>query len=142
MSLEALEALEPVAALRASRWVYPLVNAGHILGLGLLVGATIPLDLRHLGVWRSIPMGMATRLLRPVAAAGLVLALLAGAALFAVAAREYWGMTLFRVKMGLLALALLNAGATLIRPAARWQAAASLMLWPAILICGRMLAYL
>lgn len=52
-----LQNLPWVAALRASRWVYPLVNTGHILGLALLFGAIIPLDLRMLGFWRSIRVG-------------------------------------------------------------------------------------
>lgn len=142
MTLAGLEALEPIAALRVSRWAYPLVNAGHVLGIGLVVGAAVPLDLRHLGLWPSVPPETARRLLRPVAAAGILLALVTGAALFAVAAREYWGTTLFRVKMGLLGLALANAAATLIRPAARWQAAASLLLWLAVLLAGRFIAYL
>src|SRR3546814_3617112 len=45
-ALAALQNLEPVAALRASRWVYPLVNTAHIAGIALLFGAIAPLDLR------------------------------------------------------------------------------------------------
>ena len=44
--LAALEAAGSVAWLRASTLAYPLVNAGHILGLAPLVGAVIVLDLR------------------------------------------------------------------------------------------------
>ena len=40
----ALEATALAQFLKASRWVYPLVNAGHILGIALLVGAVIPMD--------------------------------------------------------------------------------------------------
>src|SRR3546814_3716465 len=43
-ALAALQNLEPVAALRASRWVYPLVNTAHIAGIALLFGAIAPLD--------------------------------------------------------------------------------------------------
>src|SRR3546814_3819020 len=52
-ALAALQNLEPVAALRASRWVYPLVNTAHIAGIALLFGAIAPLDLRLLGAWRD-----------------------------------------------------------------------------------------
>ena len=38
-------------ALAGSVWWYPLINAGHILGIALLVGGIIPLDLRLLGLW-------------------------------------------------------------------------------------------
>jgi hypothetical protein len=140
-TLAALEALDWVAALRASRWAYPLVNAGHILGIALLVGAVVPLDLRILGAWRSVPLADVTRILRPVAATGLVLALATGAALFAVAAREYAGTALFQAKMGVVALAGLNAAAALRWPG-RLRAAASLGLWPLALISGRFLGYL
>jgi len=67
--LTALQNLEPVAALRASRWVYPLVNAGHIAGIALLVGAILPRDLRLLGAWRSVPLDLLSRVLLPVAIA-------------------------------------------------------------------------
>ena len=52
-ALTALQNLEPVAALRASRWVYPLVNTAHITGLAVLFGAILPLDLRLLGLCRA-----------------------------------------------------------------------------------------
>lgn len=40
--------------LRASLWLYPLVNTGHVLGIALLFGGIAPLDLRLLGCWRSV----------------------------------------------------------------------------------------
>ena len=53
--LGGLEATALARALRDSVWTYPMINAGHILGVALLVGAIVPLDLRLLGVWRSAP---------------------------------------------------------------------------------------
>ena len=44
-----VENLAVVSALRNSTLAYPLVNAGHILGVALLVGGIVPLDLRLLG---------------------------------------------------------------------------------------------
>ena len=67
--LTALQNLEPVAALRASRWVYPLVNTAHVVGIALLVGAIAPLDLRLLGLWRGVPLHLLARVLQPVAVA-------------------------------------------------------------------------
>ena len=137
----ALEAQPLVQALRASRWVYPLVNAGHILGIALLVGAIVPMDIRLLrGDARP------ARLLRPYALAGFALAAICGALLFAVQAQEYAATTWFRVKIALLALALLNAAAHLLMPEARVtrrrvSAGLSLALWPTVLLCGRMVAY-
>ncbi|GAB4372620.1 MAG: DUF2214 domain-containing protein [Kiloniellaceae bacterium] len=157
--LTALQNLEPVAALRASRWVYPLVNAGHIAGIALLVGAIVPLDLRLLGAWRSVPLDLLARVLQPVAVAGLALAVLCGFLMFAVSAGKYAGLPLFWLKLGFIAAALANAALlrlspawTLARlpglppepPAARLKAAGalSIALWLAALLCGRFLAYI
>src|SRR3546814_21074690 len=47
-ALAALQNLEPVAALRASRWVYPLVNPATRAGLPQPSGASAPPPLRPL----------------------------------------------------------------------------------------------
>ena len=51
--LAALEATAIARELRASVWAYPLVNAGHRLGIALLLGAMVALDLKLLGAWVS-----------------------------------------------------------------------------------------
>ncbi|HEY9548462.1 MAG TPA: DUF2214 domain-containing protein [Kiloniellaceae bacterium] len=157
-ALTGLQNLEPVAALRASRWVYPLVNTLHVAGLGLLVGAILPLDLRLLGVWRSVPLHLLARVLQPVAAAGLGLAAATGLAMFAVSATKYVGTPVFLVKLLLIAAALTNA--LLLRRSAAWvlalvpdylaeppvrlkaAAALSIALWLAVILCGRFIGYL
>lgn len=136
----ALEATQVAQFLKVSRWVYPLVNAGHILGLALLIGAVVPMDLRLL---RG---DAAATWLRRYAAAGLALAILCGALLFATQATDYVGNGWFRAKMFFLAAALLNVAmhprlAGLSAGRRRLAASASLALWPAVLICGRMIGY-
>ena len=37
-------------------WTYGVVNLVHILGVGSLFGAVIVLDLRMLGMWRSVAL--------------------------------------------------------------------------------------
>jgi hypothetical protein len=155
--LAALQALPPVAALRASRWGYALVNACHIAGVALLFGAIVPLDLRLMGWRRSLPIRTLAGILVPVAAAGLILAIGAGALLFSIRATEYAATTLFQVKMALIACALGNA--LLLRRARQWEAASavadewppprlriagglSIALWLAVIVCGRLLAFL
>jgi hypothetical protein len=145
--LAALEATPVATHLRLSRFTYPLVNAGHILGIALLVGAIVPLDLRLLGAWRSVPRDALARVLRPAAAAGLVLAAVTGALLFSVSAREYWATWVFPTKMLIVALATLNAlvlGARLenASPVRRRAAALlSLALWPSALLAGRWIGF-
>lgn len=143
----ALEASALAQALRQSRWIYPGINAAHVLGVALLVGAVVPLDLRLLGLWRDIPVQVLGRVLRPVAASGAVLALATGPMLLIVQARDYLALPLFAVKMALVATGLVQALATRDLAAAglarqRRTGALSLALWLGALICGRLLGYL
>ncbi|WP_422365543.1 hypothetical protein [Pelagibius sp.] len=157
---EALTALQNMAlptALRTSRWVYPLVNAGHILGLALLFGAILSFDLRLLGLWRDEPIRPLARILLPVAVSGLSLSLFTGLLLFSVSAAKYAATPLFQVKLLLILAAVANA--LLLRRAADWTLAQvpemamnsarlrlagglSLLLWLAVILCGRFLAYI
>ena len=85
-SLRAIRCAHGAAGLGAScpaqlRWTYASVNAAHIVGIALLFGAIVPLDLRLMGWRRTVPIGTMARVLLPVAIAGLA-ALVAGLALF------------------------------------------------------------
>ena len=146
--LAGIEALPPVAWLRASRWVYATVNAGHIVGLALLFGAIVPLDLRLAGFWRGVPLDALARVLRPVAATGVALVLPTGAVLFAIRAREYAALDIFALKLALIFLALVNAallrGPRLADASPRRLRLAGLLsiaLWFAAIVAGRMLGY-
>jgi hypothetical protein len=106
---EGLQASDLSRSLRASLWLYPMVNAGHVIGMGLLFGAIVPLDLRLLGLWRALAVAPLARVLIPTAAAGLLLAAANGALMFASRPLDYIGEPLFGLKLGLIALALANA---------------------------------
>ena len=64
----ALEGFALAEFLRYSRWVYASVSATHLLGISLLLGAAAVLDLRLLGVGRSIDLGQFYRVVAPVSA--------------------------------------------------------------------------
>lgn len=149
-ALEALEQSSPIAALRESWLAYPLVNALHIIGIALLFGAIVALDLRLIG-WRreAGSIDRISRLLRPVAIAGLALAVPAGLLLFATDARAYAAAPLFQAKMLLIALALANA---IWLQTIDWRgppsggrlalgATASILLWLGAILCGRLVGY-
>ena len=148
--LAALEEAGPVTALRESTFVYPLVNALHIIGIALLFGAIVALDLRLIG-WRRTagPVDSYARLLVPVAIGGLLLAIPAGLLLFATDARAYAASTLFQAKMLLIVLAIANAlwlrrSGWTGENAGRWVAfagAASVLLWTGAIVLGRMVGY-
>ena len=152
----ALEATELAAALRNSVWSYPLVNAAHILGVALLVGSIVPLDLRLLGAWRSVPLAPLWNVLSCSAGAGLVLAVVFGSLLFISRATEYVVSNLFIAKMAAVAVGTVNVLALRILggqsseialacaepPAAvRLAAGVSLAAWSAALVLGRLVGY-
>ncbi len=144
--LDAVEATGLAQHLRASRWTYPLVNTGHVVGIALLVGSVVPMDLRLLRLVPGPDPQVVVAFLRPFAIAGVILAMTFGGLLFVARASEYAENSWFRVKIALLALAVLNAVLHLrMGPAhpflGQAVAAASLLLWPAILLCGRMIGY-
>jgi len=154
--LAALEASAWARALRESVWLYPLVNAGHILGIALLVGAIVPLDLRMLGAWRAEPLGPLWRVLSRTAAAGVLVAVVFGFMLFGTRATEYAASEYFLAKMGFVVLGAVNALTLRVAvcpptsaaeerdpPLRRMQIAASisLMAWSTALVLGRLVGY-
>ncbi|MFZ5783756.1 MAG: DUF6644 family protein [Pseudomonadota bacterium] len=140
--------------LHQSGTAYLLVNAAHILGVALLVGGILPLDLRLVGAFRSVPLAVIGPVLVRSAACGLVLALATGLWLFTVKPAEYLANAAFLWKLALLVLALLNVGlqhgnrrfrAALAggAPAAsvRLLAGCSAILWLSVLVAGRWIGF-
>lgn len=147
----AVEGSDLAQALKFSRWGYSLTNAAHVLGVALLVGGILPLDLRLLGFRGAVDRTGVTRLLVPTAAFGLLLALLSGMLLFSVRAEHYVTVTLLYAKLSIIAtgaaLALLlhaRTGLWIERASPRTAALhglASMALWLGALLCGRLIAY-
>ncbi|MEL6267696.1 MAG: hypothetical protein AAFR52_18995 [Pseudomonadota bacterium] len=149
--LAAIKASEVAQALSRSRWVYAGANAAHIFSIALLVGSLVPMDGRLLGLWRSIPIATLARVLVPVAALGLAMAMTTGLMLASVRPERYLAIGFMQAKLALVAtgaaLALLlhaRAGLWLdrVRPGqARLHGALSLACWLGALVCGRFIAY-
>ncbi len=113
MAIELLEWLSatPLAtALRRSANLYMFVNAAHILSIGLLIGAILPLDLRLMGFFPSVPLSVIGPFLSRAAAIGVAAAIVTGFCLFSVRPLEYAQNPAFLAKLGLLTLGVLNAG--------------------------------
>lgn len=153
--LLALSEWPVAAALRRSTVLYPLVNATHILAIGLLVGAIFTLDLRVLGAFHRAPLPVLGPPLVRMAAIGLGLALLTGFLLFSVRPAEYLTNPAFQLKLGLILLGLLNV--LLLRLGAGWQraladgavawtvraaAVLSLLAWLSAVLAGRWIAFM
>jgi len=152
--LEWLAGLPHAVALRESGTAYLLVNAAHILSVGLIVGAILPLDIRLLSGLRNVPLAAAGPLLSRTAAIGVVLAVGTGFFLFSVKPVEYAHNPAFLAKLCLLAVGILNAawlhaGSGWSRalagepgPAVRLHALVSACAWPAALVAGRWIGFI
>jgi len=150
----ALEASAWALAVRDSTWIYPLANLTHLLGLVLLVGPIVALDLRLLGLSRSIAVPDLSRLLTPFAVIGLVLSMASGSVLFIADAGALVANGVFLIKMALLALGVANAVAfrllwrhrlrywdASMPPMGRLQAVVSILIWFCTAASGRLIAY-
>jgi hypothetical protein len=136
---------------------YPLIESVHVLTLCIFVGLAVMLDLRLLGVMmRRVPVSEVARRLLPWTIAGFVVMVISGALLFsAIPVRSYQSIW-FRFKVLMLILAGLNVWvfhSGIYRRVSDWDldpvaprparvaATLSLVLWAAIVLSGRMIAY-
>jgi hypothetical protein len=149
--LDAIGTWPGAAWLQQSATAYLFVNAAHILGIGLLLGGILPLDLRLLGLLKKLPIEALGPFLTRSAAVGLALAIATGLLLFSVKPAEYLANHAFRWKLALLAVALINVAiqhrVTVTRgwrvvPATRIFAALSMFLWLSVLVAGRWIGFL
>lgn len=150
---EWIAATAPAQAMRGNAWLYPAVETVHILGFVLLVGAVAMFDLRVLGFGRALPVRALAHHLLPWSAGSVLVVVPSGLLMLSAQAGEMLGNPVFLLKLALVAAAGLNALAFHLSPwwrggaagavprRARVQALLSLLLWMAVIACGRMLAY-
>ncbi|GGG29523.1 hypothetical protein GCM10010964_16720 [Caldovatus sediminis] len=156
-ALQALSEWPLAAALRRSGVGYPLLNAAHILAIGLLIGAIATLDLRLLGAFRAHPIAELGPPLQRVAAAGLLLAVATGALLFSTRPVAYAENPAFLAKLGLVGLGLINVLGLRCNPhwrravdgadgrvhgSVRAAALVSLLVWVGAVVAGRWIGFL
>jgi len=135
-----------------SIWGYPMILTLHTVGLALLVGANIVLDLRLLGFAQRLPLEELTRAFR-IMWIGFWINAVTGAALFAADATTRGTSRLFISKLFLVAFGVLVIvairrqvfGATPDQPrigvTGKVLAATSLAVWVAAITAGRLMAY-
>lgn len=143
-------------------WTYGLVNLAHLLGISTLFGSIVLLDVALMrAAWaRNRSQALLpplTHAAAPFAAAGFVMAAVAGVGLLASNATEYQGNPFFTIKFPVIALGVTNA--VVIRRSAAWRAigtrdltptelrrlgwlgGASLTCWTAAITAGRLIGY-
>lgn len=150
-----LEATSLAEYVRVSMSGYPAAIALHSIGLAVMVGPVLMLDLRLLGRFNGIPYESLSRILG-VAWIGFLINLLSGIALFATQATSYVTNVPFLIKIALVLLGAIVAAQqqTVIgRQAATWNATgvpgsvrtvavASIVFWVGAILTGRLIAYL
>jgi hypothetical protein len=152
-----LENTELAVAFSESRYLYPLVEAFHVLGLSLSVGLIVLTDLRLIGAYqRRVPVADILQQLRPWLIAGFIATFISGALLFWPSAATLYASTVFRLKVIVMLLAAVNALAfelRLGRTVELWGQSAtlpravklagwiSLSFWTAAVVLGRLIAY-
>jgi len=145
------------AIIRQSNWLFSTLDTIHTLGIVLVAGTIMLVDLRLLGFGlRSVPVAQLVARIVPSTLGGFGLMVVSGGLLFSSEAVKMYHSPTFRIKMLLLALAGLNAlifHRTIYRDVAHWDPASavpararlagllSLVLWIAIIAAGRAIAY-
>jgi uncharacterized membrane protein len=135
-----------------SRWVWPMVEDLHFIGLIMLVSVVGIISVRTLGFFKQLPLGPLQRLI-PIGLLGFAINVVTGFMFFIGMPFFYYGNWYFQVKIAAIfvAAALLvmfyctsmfakwgNAGAGQDAPMiAKLVAVISLVLWIAIVIIGR-----
>ena len=138
-------------------WTYGVVNLVHILAVATLFGSLLVLDLRLLGIWRSISLAAISTPTVPLAGTGFAVAATSGICLLATKATEYVGNPFLYIKFSAIALGIVNVVALNCLPA--WRArtsrelsrreqsqlaaagGTSLFCWLTAITAGRMIGY-
>jgi hypothetical protein len=152
MLLELFQAIENSGvgqAIRDSKWLFPVIEAVHLLGLATIGGAVLIVDLRLLGFGlRRQPVRDIARGAQPWLIGSLLVMLLTGSLLFTSEATKCYYHEAFWVKMTSLALAILFTFTirrkVTLADHARWPKAVgiiSVVLWSGVGIGGRWIGF-
>ncbi len=152
----AIEGSAFAAAVRQSPYAYMAANVAHILSLMVFFGAVAVMDLRLAGFFSATWPGATLRRARVVSMLGFIGLLISGSVLFAAEASHIIGNPMFKIKLILITLGLINVGLfemlvapqvrdlqpqTAMPAAARTIGIASLVIWLAVATSGRLIAY-
>src|SRR5678815_2348849 len=134
-------------------WAYPMILTLHTVGLSIVVGAAVIVDLRLLGVGPAIPIEEVKRIF-PIFWAGFFINLVSGVMLFVSEAEDKATQPVFLLKLILFAIGvvvtarirrlLFGSGSipALTVASIRRLAVSSLVVWGGAIVAGRLMAYL
>ena len=146
-----LEYLPLLVGMRSSPWLFPAIATVHLLGLAIIGGAVLVVDLRLLGFGLiHQPVAGLARATEPMLFVGIATMLLTGPWLFMCFATKYYYLTAFWVKLVSLAVVLLFTltirrrvvmGSVAAGAAPKLVAAVSLFLWFIVALGGRLIGF-
>jgi|GEM_PF-1059498 len=148
---ELLAATALNAWLNGVGWIWPFVQIAHLIGMCLLIGSLIIVDLRVIGLFRGASLA-GTLAFQKIAAFGLLVNMTTGALFVLGDPARYLSNPVFRIKLSLLALAAVNIAffhawasrgsgdGRLRQPYAALSAGLSLMIWFSVIAAGRLMA--
>ena len=143
----------PLVAMRDSPWFFPVIATIHLIGLTMIGGAVLLVDLRLLGLGlRHQPVGLLARDAEKWLLRGLVVTMSTGILLFMCFATKYYYLTFFWVKMAALILVvaltfsvrrqITSSDETQVnRATGRLVAVVSLTLWTTVALGGRYIGF-
>ena len=154
---EWLEAMPMSTALRESIFGYPILLTSHVVSMCVIAGLLVMMDLRLTGVGNlHTPVSHIQNRLFKWQMLGLAMSVISGGLLFYGQPMRFYGNFWFWMKNLLLLLALANAmyfHRTIYRSVDQWDndpvppvparvaGALGLVLWAAVIVTGRMIAY-
>ncbi|KRB96228.1 hypothetical protein ASE11_16685 [Hydrogenophaga sp. Root209] len=137
-----------LVALGSHPWAYPMLEVVHLIGVALIVGNLVLLELRVFGWASALPIEPLARLSLGLVGLGFGLAAMTGLLMFGTQPGELLANRVFTAKMVLIMLAGCNAGWFHARRSLQRQDATarvsmllSSMIWILIITCGRWIAY-
>jgi hypothetical protein len=143
----------PLTVMRASPWFFPMVASIHLLGLALLGGTVLVVDLRLLGLGLSRqPVAVVARDAERWLITSLAVMLPTGILLFMCFATKYYYLTAFWVKLASLVLVLaftfvvrrpliMSDEGNLGGIRGKLLAVVSLALWTTVALGGRLIGF-
>jgi hypothetical protein len=143
-----------IATVATYPWTWPTLETVHFIGLALLFGVLLLVNCRVLGVARQLSYASVHRLL-PWAVAGFGANVVTGTLFFVATPQQYTHNTAFQLKIGMMLAACVSVLYLTIAEApwrlragddapmhAKVVAAGSMLLWIAVIYCGRMLPFI
>ncbi len=134
-------------------WAIPTIQSIHIVGIGIVLGSVFMVDLRILG-WAGMDQTLRettsrfgpwlTGALFGLLATGLLMVI--GEPVRELVTVSFW-LKMFLVAVGTLVAAMFqialrkNEEATFVRPSIKFLAVATFLIWVAVIILGRLIAY-